>query len=279
MELLKGQFAQERDTYTRHAEREKENLSTIIAELQTNISEHEVCIVGLRSQCERSQEEAESLSQQIAELAPELQSKDDQLNTAALERNGRGECRDGGHVAESKLREMPGQRAEESRLALESVAEERDQLLIKVGAAQREVQDAQRQLLEERDALETARCQISEATTRNGELVSTVEEARSELSDVRSERCEMVERVRVEEERGRAVGEELTAKQAECSKLAKQLEHLKTHLMQVRIHADECIHHTHTHTHTHAHQCIYTQTHTHTCTLIHAAPKQFPFPH
>lgn len=209
-------------------------MSAIIRDLQTSVSEHEECITRLRTQYELSQEETESLSQQITELEAEVQSKDHQLNTALQRSVVSGVSDRAQEVREDQLHKVL-QGAEEGSSVLKAVVEERDQLLDKVDMAQSEILDLQRRLLEERESLESIQCQLRDVTARNTELVGTVEEAQRELGDVRSERDEAVERVREAEERARAVGGELTTKQTESSKLAKQLEHLKTHLMQVAI--------------------------------------------
>ena len=123
--------------------------------------------------------------------------------------------------------------AEENRGALDLVIKERDDLLASVRDTQSEVDSMRAQLLEAREALESASCELQKATSWNAELELAIERATSEADVMRSEREGLTGRVRVLEETARASGEELAGKQAECNKLAKQLEHLKSHLVQV----------------------------------------------
>ena len=122
-----------------------------------------------------------------------------------------------------------------------AMTRERDELLVQVRTTQSEVQGLQSSLTESRATLDSLNCKLREASTRNLELEQAMEAAQRETE---GERERLEKRTREVEEGGGRAREELAAKQTECGKLVRQLDHLKAHLVQVRMHTltPDCSH-------------------------------------
>ena len=110
------------------------------------------------------------------------------------------------------------------------------------------------ELASEQEMTASLNNKLREVTTRTNELTHLLEVARREVEDVKRERDGLVVRVQEVEENCRMAREEVAAKQTECSKLTRQLEHLKSHLVQVLY---MCTHTLYTFTqHVHVHACL-----------------------
>lgn len=214
-------------------------LSQVAAELnmaEKNVREKETMI----EHCKRNLQEVGKLLSAREEEVASLQRECEERNTS----ESRAEPSESVH------------RANESTAALELVTKERDELLVSVRAKQREVEDVGIRLSEAQATLSTTNKKFQQVTSENAELAQTVERSKREMDSVKSERDALTKRISTLEETVQAAREDLNIKQTECSKLSKQLEHLKAHLVQVqsppflcvREHTSSYLTHTQTHT-------------------------------
>ena len=221
VERLKQRFALEQQTYTQHAERERESLTATVAELQASMSEHERCIARLRTQCEHSQKDGETLTVQISELSAEVQSRDRQLERLRGQEAEGGEGRSlvGTEVEILRLkREVERVTELESKMAeLETenrrLSAEATQFVGGGGGLQLEEAGNAAQLSESRAKLEVgeegSRCERLQA-----HLARLTEEHDRELAQLLSEREGLekdVGRLERELEESRAAGGGVTA--------------------------------------------------------------------
>lgn len=216
----------------------KVQLSQVAAELnmaEKSMREKEAVI----EHCERNLQDVNALLRAREEEVASLQRE-------CEERNTRAEPSESVH------------QANESTAALELVTRERDELLVSVRAKQREVEDIGVQLSEAHAALSATDHKFQQLTSENAELAQTVERGKREMDSVKSERDVLTKRVSALEETAQTAREDLNIKQTECSKLSKQLEHLKAHLVQVQSpslpvckRANFLLSHTYMYSHTH----------------------------
>lgn len=208
---------QERESRVTQLEAEsretKVQLSQVAAELnmaEKSMREKEAVI----EHCERNLQDVNALLSAREEEVASLQRECEERNT-------------------SESRAEPSE-ANESTAALEVVTRERDELLVSVRSKQREAEDIGVQLSETHAALSGTNHKFQQMMSENAELSQTVERSKREMDSVKSERDALTKRVSELEETAQTAREDLNIKQTECSKLSKQLEHLKAHLVQVQ---------------------------------------------
>lgn len=231
-------LVQERESRIAELETESEEaraqLSQVAAELNTALREKELKI----EHCERNLQEVSKLlnarEEEVAALRRECEERNDSQSRAR------------GNEIHENLRQ--------STAALELVTRERDELLGSMRAKQREVEDVGMQLAEAHASLNTMNHEVQQIKSENAELAQTVERSKTEMQSIISERDGLMKRVSTLEDTAQTSREELTIKETECSKLTKQLEHLKAHLVQVQSPLFLCVteitssYFTHTHT-------------------------------
>lgn len=247
---------QERESKVTQLEAEsretKEQLSQVAAELnkaENNVREKEAMI----EHCERNLREVGQLLSAREEEVAVLQRECEERSTS---QSRAVENEPGDQVNGSSTAPLEVVTRERSTAALEVVTRERDELLDRVRTKEREVEDVGRRLSEANTTLSATNQKFQQMASENAELAQTVERNKREMDSVKSERDALMKRVTALDETAQASREELNIKHTECSKLSKQLEHLKAHLVQVqsplflcvRGHTSSYLTHTHTHT-------------------------------
>ena len=231
-------------------EERKTELQYLAQDRESRIAQLEAEVVEVNKRLSQVQAELTAAEEGIREKGIVIEQKDINLcevgkllrareeEVAAVRRDCVEKRESESRVDESQLREtlqQPEESVREGSAMLEQVTREREELVVALRAKENEVEGIRAQLAEARKTLDSQSRETEILTSRNSKLSQALESAERETVAVRAERDGLAGRVAVSEEATRTSEEKLAAKQAECVKLTKQLEQLKTHLMQVNM--------------------------------------------
>ena len=218
VERLKQQCLEERATNTRHAEQEKAQLSTLVRELQTDISEHEQCIESLQTQTERSEREVESLSLQARQLVAEVEEK----NLLLEKVKGEMATRNSDNSDDLVREELQKSNAVISNLqeSLERVNVEMEERLRRVNAEK----DAriQRVISENKEVVSQLESSLETAELENQELKTGLEKSMREESVLREQVEQLEARITIDSETLRRVQQEQNSVREELTESERQ---------------------------------------------------------
>ena len=218
VERLKQQCLEERATNTRHTEQEKAQLSTLVRELQTDISEHEQCIESLQTQTEQSEREVESLSLQARQLVAEVEEK----NLLLEKVKGEMATRNSDNSDDLVREELQKSNAVISNLqeSLERVNVEMEERLRRVNAEK----DAriQRVISENKEVVSQLESSLETAELENQELKTGLEKSMREETVLREQVEQLEARIAIDSETLRRVHQELNSVREELTESERQ---------------------------------------------------------